>query len=268
MSCYDLRNCHFLRLPSHAMENHNETVTIRVPVNQRLQQLTVVLINYDLDKATGALWNTAFACWRRHQITSVLTMLKSENLRGKTPLWVINGHRIPKTNYGRNSINRWYVYDCVESVSPIETERPRLLNALLSYFHSIGVHLSTGIAVAASVCSDKHTRAHTRARTRGTMTVCLIGWELGVMISPESAEPWAVATLTATEPQVGQHGTTALGMHSCPQNPPLGSAANPVDVWLRCVWSKIRPFTASAPKNLWICGILLLHHSPLASYQV
>lgn len=35
-----------------------------------------------------------------------------------------------------------------------------------------------------------------------------------------------------------------------PPRPPLGRAANPVDVWLRCVWSKIRPSTASAPKNL------------------
>lgn len=32
-----------------------------------------------------------------------------------------------------------------------------------------------------------------------------------------------------------------------PPRPPLGSAAKPVDVWLRCVWSKIRPSTASAP---------------------
>lgn len=216
MSCYDLRNCHFLRLPSHVMENHNETVIVHVPVNQRLQHLTVVLINYDLDRATGALWNTAFACWRRHQIT-VLAKLKSESLKGKTPLWVRNGDHIPKTNYGSNSINRWHVYDCVESVSPIETERPCLLNALLSYFHSIGVHLSTGIAVAASVCSDKHTRTHMHTRA---VWLCLMGWELGVMISPESAEPWAEATLTAAEPQVGQHGTTALGMHSCPPNPP------------------------------------------------
>lgn len=152
------------------------------------------------------------------------------------------------------------------ALNQIETERLRLLNALLSYFHSIGVHLSKGIAVAASVCSDEHTRAHTHAHA-GSMTVCFMGLELGVMISPESAEPWAEAALTAAEPQVGQHGTTALGRHSCPPNPPLGSAANPVDVWLRCVWSKIRPFTASAPINLWICGILLLHHTPLVSYQ-
>lgn len=124
------------------------------------------------------------------------------------------------------------------------------------------------LLLRASVCYDEHARARTHAHAHaGSMTVCLMGLELGVMISPESAEPWAEAALTAAEPQVGQHGTTALGMHSCPPNPPLGSAANPVDVWLRCVWSKIRPFTASAPINLWICGILLLHHTPLVSYQ-
>lgn len=100
-----------------------------------------------------------------------------------------------------------------------------------------------------SALINTHTRARTQTHT-GRTTVCLMGWEPGVMISPESAELWAEAALTAAAPQVGQRGTTALGMHSCPPDPLLGSAANPVDVWLRCVWSKIRPSTASAPKNL------------------
>lgn len=52
------------------------------------------------------------------------------------------------------------------------------------------------------------------------MTVCLMGWEPGVMISPESAGPRAEAALTAAEPQVGQRGTTVLGINSCLPEPP------------------------------------------------
>lgn len=42
-----------------------------------------------------------------------------------------------------------------------------------------------------------------------------------MMISPESAGRRAEAALTAAEPQVGQRGTTVLGINSCtPSNSP------------------------------------------------